>query len=211
MSTPTVDGTFGLTEWAGYYADGDGVIGPGVGGQAYDVEYLGLYIESGTVYFGLQTGFDLVSGRDWYGTHFEPGDFALDIDDDGAYDYGIDFSFPGGPVVDFTLYSNPTWESVYYSQHTSEADPWQGSGALVASFSGAYGTPSDSYVLEGSFDLALLGLYFDGPITIHWTMECGNDYLDQTSSPVPEPSTMLLFGTGFLGLAMIGRKKLFKK
>ena len=31
------------------------------------------------------------------------------------------------------------------------------------------------------------------------------------TASIPEPSTMLLFGTGFLGLAMIGRKKLFKK
>lgn len=45
---------------------------------------------------------------------------------------------------------------------------------------------------------------------------CGDrDYQDMivrlTISPVPEPATMLLLGTGLLGIAGVGRKKLFKK
>ncbi len=36
--------------------------------------------------------------------------------------------------------------------------------------------------------------------------------LDTVSvKPVPEPSTVLLFGLGFVGLIGFGRKKLFKK
>lgn len=31
FSYPVVDGAFGLSEWGGYYADGDGVVGSGEG------------------------------------------------------------------------------------------------------------------------------------------------------------------------------------
>ena len=35
--------------------------------------------------------------------------------------------------------------------------------------------------------------------------------LSLNANPIPEPATMLLLGSGFIGLAFLGRKKLFKK
>ena len=215
-SAITVDGNFDLTDWNGYYASDDGVgpggfVGPAYGGQKFDAEYLGLYLDNtGTLYFGLQTGFNLESGVTTGGYTYGPGDLALDVTGDGNYDYAIRFAISGG-VPTYTLYDVSTWQSVMYNQFINISDPYRyATGSSVpTTFTGAYGTGvfsnnvdgGTSYVLEGSLALNSLASYNGGALTIHWTMECGNDYLNKT---IPEPSTIFLLGSGLIGCGALG-------
>lgn len=48
------------------------------------------------------------------------------------------------------------------------------------------------------------------PVDTGWT-EIGTIASNYTGNPVPEPATMLLLGSGLVGLAVFGRKKIFKK
>jgi len=224
-AVPTIDGDFQYSEWAGHFTEEDwvgqhGYVGPGYGGQEFDVEYLGLYIAGDMVYFGLQTGFNLKDGVDNGLHNYEQGDFFMDFGGDGTWDVGIDYSVSGNEAT-YSLYLNPSYEDPYlYHNSTPYQVNKDNSSGPFGTFSGKYGTYKDRqgqhYVLEGAFslwDFSGLSEYLGEKATIHWTMSCGNDVLEHTTSPVPtpEPATMLLFGTGLIGLAGLGRKKLKKR
>ncbi len=68
-----------------------------------------------------------------------------------------------------------------------------------------------SYLDDGSFSVVLASLwgdfYIDKPV-----LEIIYKPSDPTaaSSPVPEPATMFILGSGLIGVSFVGRKKFFK-
>ncbi len=88
----TIDGNMG-TEWdASYTTNGDGTVTPGGGGQDFDIEKIGIYVDDTYLYIGLQTGFELNYQEDGE----TPGNIALGfgtMTGPESYQFALEFDF----------------------------------------------------------------------------------------------------------------------
>lgn len=214
----------------------DGQVGPGGGGQAFDAE--GLYFkQSGTTLsIGLQAGFDLIDGHvntspspyDYYA-----GDLALSFDGNAVagtsstFEYGVDFGLltkdyqldlvdmgSGTGIDGAGFYSVSAWNDDVYSGHSSATPFAIDSGSLISALtdnssgSGVVGGAT-SYYRTVTFDLSSLGLTGSTDLDVHWTMNCGNDFIDgsTTLTSVSEPSIISLMMLSMLMMGWTGRRR----
>ncbi len=80
-------------------------------------------------------------------------------------------------------------------------------GNVTALSSALWSIDNDS--IQFVLDITGTDLLSGNEIAFHWGPTCQNDVIEG-SSPVPEPATILLLGTGLFGLAGVGRKKIKK-
>jgi hypothetical protein len=142
-----------------------------------------------------------------------------------GWDYVIDLDFDDFSYSVYSLNADSVLLTTWFNPENISSDPWRyvSGGTLVTTgnidyysglsdaAAGGLSTIDNSFT-HNAFEVDLGFLPSDIDFQVHFTMGCGNDNLmGNGTTPVPEPATMLLLGTGLLGIAGVGRKKLFKK
>ena len=201
-----------VSGWYGQQEDNE--VEPGmVATQAWDLEKFTL-----TDYtLGIVGGYNFVGG--YQGT--TSGDIFISTgaaptygvdggDATKGYEYAIDIDWSGGTYNVYAI-GQGALRGVSVPQNSTESNPWQfdvysaeinnqlASGSFLIISSGSSSTVN-------GFDLSWLS--HNTEFYSHFTISCGNDNLmGHGNTPAPEPATMLLLGTGLVGLAGLGKKK----
>ena len=207
-SISTIDGNMGA-EWAGYSANENwvgsgGYVGPGTGGQNFDVERIGIYVDDTHMYIGLQTGFELNYRESVNNTNYYPGNIAVGFTSPGtttdyqeltpsSYQFAFEFDFgsfqgeddfdPGHDYLsdaNLIIHKVDTWSTVDHGGDTVGPFPYRASGSSEEMGHVEGMTTSEGVVIAG----------LDGQVAYQRYDQNGNPYGDDTFNDAPYFNTI---------------------
>jgi len=207
-TTATADYTID-DNWSAYHGR------PAHGGEMFDVEAMYFDNDANNAYIAVVTSFNVPGGATFLGEHIAAGDLAMDMGL-GSHSLGVDIDGGTGRLAE-------TATSDWYQANTSfiaETGPTNFSGGTTLGYAAldyynyglserGYGT----YVFEVTIDRSLLtNPAFTEMVGLEWTMGCRNDVITlngdfDDDTVVPEPSTLLLLGSGLLGMAGVVKRR----
>jgi hypothetical protein len=187
------------------------------GGEPYDIEAMYFDDDAQNMYIAIVTSLPNNGHTDNYGRHTDPGDIAIDLNNNGGYEYGI--KIDTGLIRRDVTWTKPTdFTSIEPYNFNPSSGQAVGAGGVNVFATLVYKQAANAdesypnYIIEASIPKSAIGNPTVGQMSnIHVTIGCGNDEVELMpvifKTNIPEFPSIVLPVAAIMGVILIlGRR-----